>query len=488
MGKRQHHVVCMAHPIQGHIKPMLILAKLLHSRYNFHVSFVNTEHNHRRFLKANGPAALAGVPSFRFYAIPDGLQQADNPDASQPVSSISTVVNKTFPAPFRKLLSRIKIEEDVPPVSCIVSDAAESFVLQVAAEIRVPVALFWTSSACSFLGFAQYQKLVDEGITPLPDASCLTNGYLDKVLDWIPSMKGISLKHLPSFLRTQDIDDPMFNLFIQRINILSNANCPIILNTFQLLDKEFIDELATTIIPSPILSIGPLSLLLDNHHGYADASYSIRSNLWKEDSHCIPWLDNKPSNSVIYVNFGSITVLTHDQLAHFAHGLLNSMKSFLWVVRPDLVEGESSSGTLIRHLVDDSSHGRGMLASWCDQDRVLAHPAVGAFMTHCGWNSTLEAIVAGKPVLCWPFFSDQMTNAWLCCEKLGIGAEIGFMSNGEVRSEEVERLVRIVMEDEEMRREVRKWKTLAHEATETRNSSSLLKLDELVNHLTSGTS
>jgi UDP:flavonoid glycosyltransferase YjiC (YdhE family) len=148
---------------------------------------------------------------------------------------------------------------------------------------------------------------------------------------------------------------------------------------------------------------------------------SIGSNLWKEEAGCLEWLNKKESNSVVYVNFGSITVMTSDQLIEFAWGLANSNKTYLWIIRPDLVEGDSA---ILPPEFKEDTKERGLLANWCPQEEVLSHPSIGGFLTHSGWNSTIESVCSGVPIICWPFFADQQTNCQYSCNEWGIGIEI----------------------------------------------------------------
>ncbi|CAL5384066.1 unnamed protein product [Camellia sinensis] len=237
-------------------------------------------------------------------------------------------------------------------------------------------------------------------------ASYLTNGYLDTVIDWIPGMNGIRLKDLPSFIRAIDIKVD----FVLEVIDKAHKGSAIIFNTFDALEPDVLEALST--MYPPIYTIGPLQFLLDqfpqNHLN------SVGSSLWKEEIECLSWLDSKEHNSVIYVNFGSITVMTPQHLIEFTWGLANSNQTFLWVIRPDLVIGDSA--ILLPDFVNETKE-RSLLASWCPQEQVLNHPSVGGFLTHCGWNSTLESICNGIPMLCWLFFVDQQTNCWSCCNQ-----------------------------------------------------------------------
>ena len=159
------HAVCIPGPAQSHIKAVLKLAKLLHRR-GFYVTFVNTEFNHKRFLKSLGPNSLNGFPDFQFETIPDGLPDS-NEDSTQDLTLLCDSVRKEFLAPFRDLLMKLNNTETNPPVTCIVSDCFMSmFSIVAAEEIGVPIALFFTVSASTFMGFKQFRTLVQKGLAP----------------------------------------------------------------------------------------------------------------------------------------------------------------------------------------------------------------------------------------------------------------------------------------------------------------------------------
>ncbi|KAL0287436.1 UNVERIFIED_CONTAM: 7-deoxyloganetin glucosyltransferase, partial [Sesamum angustifolium] len=377
------HAVCIPYPAQGHINPMLKLAKLLHYR-GFRITFVNTEYNHRRLINSRGPSAVEGLPDFRFQTIPDGLPPSDA-DATQDIPSLCVSTTTTCLEPFCDLLSELNSE--APPVSCIISDGVMSFTLKAAERFGLPEVVFWTTSACGFLGYRQYRRLVEEGYTPLQDMSQVTNGYLETVIDWVPGMKDIRLRDFPSFVKTTDPKDVMLNFLIQEAEAAPRATA-LIINTFDALERDVLDALSASF--PRIYTVGPLQLMMD--HVQDERLRAIKSSLWKEDLSCMEWLDTKEADSVVYVNFGSITVMTADQLSEFAWGLANSKKPFLWVIRPDLVTGDKAM--LPPEFVMETKD-RSRLISWCPQEQVLKHPAVGGFLTHSGWNSTIESIVGG---------------------------------------------------------------------------------------------
>ncbi|KAK1406849.1 hypothetical protein QVD17_38457 [Tagetes erecta] len=311
---------------------------------------------------------------------------------------------------------------------------------------------------------------------PLKDPSYLTNGYLDTVVDFIPTMPGIRLKDVPPFVRIMNPGDEFMVGFSEReLERAKSASC-IIFNTFDELERDILHTLS---LKFPFCyGIGPLHLLENNI--VVDKSLdSIKSNLWKEDPKCLKWLDTKKPSSVIYVNFGSITVMTHQQLVEFCWGLAKSNQSFLWIIRPDLVVGDSA--VVPQEFVDETS-GRGLLAGWCSQEQVLNHPSIGGFLTHSGWNSTIESISSGVPMICWPFFADQQTNCWLSCNKWQIGMEI----DNNVKSDDVSKLVVELMIGEkgnEMRKNAIDLKKKANEACKISNGSSMVNLEKMINLL-----
>ncbi|XP_058194055.1 7-deoxyloganetin glucosyltransferase-like [Rhododendron vialii] len=462
------HVVCIPFPAQSHVKAMLKLAKLLHHN-GFHITFVNTEYNHRRLLEARGPNSLDGLPDFRFETIPDGLPPSDA-NSTQDIPSLCESIRENALELFLSLVSNLNDTSalDVPPVTCIVSDGFMSFTITAGEELGIPVVVFFTLSACGFMGFYQFRNLLERGLTPLKDASYLTNGYLDTIIDWIPGMKDIRLKDLPSFIRTMDPDDIIFKYCMESMEKSSKASA-IVLQTYAELEPGLLNAL-TSMFPF-VYSIGPLQLLLNQILAY-DKSNSIGYNLWKEEFECLNWLESKEPESVIYVNFGSMAVITQKQLEELGWGIVNSCHNFLWIIRPDLVMDDDSDSVFLPPELAMKTKERGLIVAWCPQEEVLNHRSVGAFMMHGGWNSTIESLSAGVPMICWPCFGDQQTNCRYICTEWEVGMEIG----GDVKRDEVEKVVSEVMGGEKgkkMKEKAMGWRELAQKATGSDGSSSL---------------
>ncbi|CAK7322792.1 unnamed protein product [Dovyalis caffra] len=215
------------------------------------------------------------------------------------------------------------------------------------------------------------------------------------------------------------------------------------------------------------MPIGPMipSVYLDKQLE-DDKEYGL--SLFKPDlGGCMDWLDSKETGSVVYVSFGSLAAIGYEQMAEIAWGLKGSDCYFLWVVR------ESEKEKLPSNFAQESSE-KGLIVTWCSQLEVLAHKSVGCFMTHCGWNSTLEALSLGVPMVAIPQWTDQPTNAKYIVDVWQVGVKVKANEKGIVAKEDVERCIWEVMEGErgkEMRRNSEKWMGLAKTALAEGGSS-----------------
>nr|CAD1834098.1 unnamed protein product [Ananas comosus var. bracteatus] len=174
---------------------------------------------------------------------------------------------------------------------------------------------------------------------------------------------------------------------------------------------------------------------------------------------CLAWLDARPERSVVFLCFGSMGAFSADQLRETALGLERSGHGFLWVVRsppdPDPSKAfaprpEPDLGALLPEGFLDRTAGRGLVVpSWAPQVEVLRHGAVGAFVSHCGWNSSLEAITAGVPLVCWPLYAEQRMNKVFLVDEIRVGVAVDGYDQALVAADEVERKVRLVMETDD---------------------------------------
>ncbi|KAL6884670.1 hypothetical protein ACP4OV_010606 [Aristida adscensionis] len=477
------HAVFFPFPAQGHIAPALHLAKLLHLRCGVGITFVHTERNHRRLLRSRGAVALTGAPGFRFAVVPDGLPpptgDGDDDDDHSPQHMAALFSSIKTSVPHLKNLLDDAAASGAPATS-VVSDIDS--VLYAAKEVGLPAVAFWTTSACGLLASMQCRQLMDKGLVPLKEAEQLTNGYLDStVIDWLPGMpKDMRMRDFVSFIRTTDPDDPMLSTVLRMSKCVRTTPSAVVLNTFDGLEGQAIAALSA-FLPA-IYTVGPLHLLAAEAAAAAAGSGSplletLGANLFREDDGCLRWLGSKPPCSVVYANFGSIAAPTSKHIVELAMGLASSGYDFMLVIRDDLAK----DFVLPQDFFEETKE-RGYVTSWCPQDAVLRHSAIGAFVTHCGWNSTLESISSGVPMLCLPFAADQPTNCRFACTEWRVGVEI----SAEFERGEVETRVREVMGGEkgmEMRQQAAEFRDRAAAAALLPSGRSWVNLDRLASEV-----
>lgn len=213
--------------------------------------------------------------------------------------------------------------------------------------------------------------------------------------------------------------------------------------------------------------IGPMvpSAYLD---GRIDGDKGYGASLWKPLSDkCTEWLETKASKSVVYVSFGSMVSLSAKQMEEIAWGLKASGQDFLWVVK------DSERSKLPEGFIDPGEE-QGLIITWCNQLEVLVHDAVGCFVTHCGWNSTLEGLSLGVPMVGVPQWSDQHTDAKFVEEIWEVGVRAKEDELGVVRRDELCMCLKEVMvgkRSEEIRKNAGKWRRSAKEAISEGGSS-----------------
>ncbi|XP_059630014.1 7-deoxyloganetin glucosyltransferase-like [Cornus florida] len=224
---------------------------------------------------------------------------------------------------------------------------------------------------------------------------------MDTPVNWIPGMKNMRLKDLLIFFSTTDLNDIVFNFSIKAADRAHKASA-IVLHSFNALEPEVLNILSS-MFPL-VYTIGPLQLLLNQIPEQEQCLSSAGYNLWKEEAECLQWLNSKQPNSVIYVNFRSVVVIKPQEVLEFGLGLANSNHSFLWVIKPDLVVGYS---TIFEPELLEGIKEIWFILGWCPQEQVLNYPSIGGFLTHSGWNSIVESLSAGVPMIYWPVVAEQ---------------------------------------------------------------------------------
>ncbi|RDX73662.1 Gallate 1-beta-glucosyltransferase, partial [Mucuna pruriens] len=251
---------------------------------------------------------------------------------------------------------------------------------------------------------------------------------------------------------------------------LSKSFC-VLVDSFEELEHDYINYLSKFVVIRPV---GPLFKTPK-----ATGARDIRGDFMKSDD-CIEWLNSRAPASVVYISFGSIVYLPQQQVTEIAYGLLNSHVSFLWVLRPPPKEFGVPPHVLPDGFLE-GTRDKGRVVQWSPQEEVLAHPSVACFLTHCGWNSSMEALTLGVPMLTFPAWGDQVTNAKFLVDVFGVGIKLGYgQSENKVvsRDEVKKRLLEATVgpKAEELKQNALKWKNAAVAAC----GSSARNLDAFV--------
>ncbi|XP_066394854.1 myricetin 3-O-rhamnoside 1,2-glucosyltransferase UGT709G2-like [Miscanthus floridulus] len=436
------HVLVFPFPVQGHINCLLHFATGL-AAAGLRVTFLHTDYNLRR-LGRDPPAP--GSPRLRFVSVPDGLPDG-HPRSMRGFGELMESLRTKCSVAYRALLASLRAPSadadaaDVfPPVTCVVADGLLPFGTDIPEELGVPAIAFRTASACSFLAYLSVPKLLELGQLPFP-----VDGDLDELVRGVPGME--------SFLRRRDLprqcrnlttthDDPMLQMVVA-VTAHSRTARALVLNTAASLESSALAQIAPHM--RGVFAIGPL-------HAMSPAP-AAATGPWQEDGGCMAWLDGQEDRSVVYVSLGSLAVITRQQFEELLAGLVATGHAFLWVLRPDAVEasGDGDAAALrVREAIRSAagSGGRARFVAWAPQRDVLRHRAVGCFLTHAGWNSTMEGIVEGVPMVCWPFFADQQINSRFVAAVWRNGLDMKDVCDRVT----VESMVREAMQSTEMRK------------------------------------
>ncbi|KAI3489997.1 hypothetical protein L1887_45912 [Cichorium endivia] len=410
---RRSKLVLIPSPLQGHMTPMLQLASYLHSK-GFPITIAHSEFN---------PPDPSKHPDFIFLPLPDNLSSTGTP--SGVVQFLRTLNDNCKPHLEKHLIHMINTQKETSEKESIViiHDNLMFFAGSLAGDLGLPCIILRSSCAAFVPAYKIIPQLHQEGRFPTQDS------LLQEI---IPELHPFRYKDLPF------IGLPIQQT-LQLINMIAPKTPP---SAFAWNTLGFFEQSALTRIRDhyqvPIFTIGPLH----------KTSPTPSTSFLEEDTSCIPWLDKQSPKSVIYVSLGSLATIDAKVSTEMAWGLANSNQHFLWVVRPGSVQGCDWIEFLPEGLLSEMK-ARGLIVKWAPQKDVLAHDAVGGFWSHCGWNSTLESVCEGVPMLCQPFNVDQMLNARYLSYVWKMGLEI-VVERGEIES--AIRSVMVSKEGEEMRR------------------------------------
>ncbi|KAK1283332.1 UDP-glycosyltransferase 86A2 [Acorus calamus] len=460
--QRRPHAILVAYPLQGHVIPSVHLALKLASR-GLSITFVNTLSVHHQTLRAHSPTTTDEEDVFacarrsgldiRYEVVSDGL----------PLGFDRSLNHDQFMNALLHVLSA-HVEElarGVEGVDCLIADTFFVWPATLARRLGIAYVSFWTEPALVFTLYYHLDLLRRNGHFG-------SNDNRDDTIDYIPGVPSLQLTDLPSYLQDTDTSTVVHQIIYKAFSEAKRADF-VLCNTVQELEPSTISALQST---KPFYAVGPL---------FPSASIStVPTSLWSE-SDCTHFLDPKPDHSVLYVSFGSYAHLSKHDLTEIALGLLDSRVSFLWVLRPDIVSSDDPDPLPAGFV--ESAGDRGLVVPWCRQAEVLKHRAVGGFLTHCGWNSVMESIWCGVPMLCLPLLTDQFVNRRLVVEEWRVGTGV----EGRPRREKVAKKIGEVMMGGKVRegfvREIRETRRALENAVAVGGSSEV-NLDRFIEDLT----
>ncbi|XP_074338375.1 crocetin glucosyltransferase, chloroplastic-like [Apium graveolens] len=433
MEHRRQHIILTTYPAQGHINPSLKLADKLVD-LGMQVTFT-TSISARRFIpKTYSKKSLC----FKLYS--DGYDQGiQNPaDAVDFYNKL-----KSYGA---KCVEEIIVSsaQQGNPVTCLVYTIFYHWVAEVARGFDLPSMLYWIQPAAVFAIYYYYFNGYKDAFDKIDDPS------------WSIKLPGLPLLNkpdLPSFIipSSQDVYTKALASLKQHFDALSSDPMPkVLINSFEDLEHHALKSIDKLIL----LAVGPViqSAFLDGKHDSFDNSRKQ-----------IDWLNSKGDSSVIYVSFGTMINLPKSEMEEIAKALLKSGRPFLWIVKKNKDEKEEDKLSCMDKLEE-----QGLIVPWCSQVEVLSHKALGCFVTHCGWNSTLETLASGVPVVAYPKWTDQGTIAKMIQDVWKTGVRVNGSEQGNVDGDEIYQCLETVMgrgeKAEELRRNAEKWKDLAREA------------------------
>ncbi|XP_044473687.1 UDP-glycosyltransferase 92A1-like [Mangifera indica] len=448
MAEPKQHIVVFPYMGQGHIIPLLALALRIEKTNKYTITFVNTPLNIKKLTSSLPPDSSIHLLELPFNSSDHGLPlDAENMD-SLPYHLFITLfqASMSLKPHFRKLISSLTHEQngEKKPV-CIISDMFLGWCQEISQEFGIFHAVF---ISCSAFGSACYYSLW----LNLPHRSTDSDEFL---LPDFPEAGTFHVTQLSEVLRVADGSDP--TTAFRRKELLSpwSKADGILFNTVEDIDKLGLMYFSRK-FGRQVWTIGPVLLSPGSQiRSRRDFGISLEE--------CKIWLDGKPSCSVLYVSFGSQNTISPSNMLQLAMALEASGKNFIWVLRPPLgfdINSEFQANQWLPGGFEERvrASGRGLLVhKWAPQVEILSHKSLSAFLSHCGWNSLVEALSYGVPILGWPLVAEQFYNVKLLAEEIGVCVEVARGRSCEVFHQEIMEKIDMVMNYESGKgKEIRK--------------------------------
>nr|AYC63492.1 UDP-glycosyltransferase [Scoparia dulcis] len=448
MAQRRPNVVLFPFLAQSHIIPFLALAQHI-AQKGYSITFVNTPLNIRNLQKSLPQAFSSSITFAELpfnssdHGLPPDIESTDSLPGRL-MGQFIRAATSSLSLPFKNLISHLVTDDqDCHKPICVISDFFFSWVSDISHEFGIFHAIFGTVGG---FGMACYYSMW----LNLPHTRSSDQNFL--LPDFPEAGKMRTNQVLPPILSSRE-NDPG-TIFNQRMLTAWANSDALILNTLEDVDEKGLMYFRRK-LGIHVWGIGPV-LLPEQYR-------SKHTTCAKE---CIDWLDRKEADSVIYISFGSqnVNAISASQMMELAKALDASGKNFMWVLRPpvefdtnaevEFVPEEWLPDGFVRRVQDEE---RGLIVEkWAPQMEILAHESVGVFISHCGWNSVLEALKNGVPILSLPMGGDQIYNAKFLVEEVGVCVELARGSNFQVVQEDIMEKIELVMGENERGKEIRR--------------------------------
>uniref|UniRef100_A0A7N0TRZ1 Glycosyltransferase n=1 Tax=Kalanchoe fedtschenkoi TaxID=63787 RepID=A0A7N0TRZ1_KALFE len=491
-GRSRRHIVMAPFMAQGHLIPFLALANHIHKRTAFTITIATTPLNLkylRRALSRDMDRAinLAELPfSSSHHGLPPDTENTEALTLSQ--VAVLGMASTSLKAPFHELVKKIAREDGAPPL-CIISDVFLGWANEVAKLCDTVNITFTTGGAYGTAAYATvWQNLPHRKLKP---------GEEEFSLPGFPDSVKVHVSQLHQFIREADGTD-VWSRFFQSQLKLSGESHGWLCNTAEEVEKCGL-EVLRNYLKLPVWPIGPLlpESMLKPQSGTTRPMGLATQRAGKEygisPSRCVNWLDSKPERSVVFISFGSQNSIKQSQMLAIAAGLEQSGRSFIWVIRPP-VEFDRNVEFRPEWLPDGFEErvaSQGLLVrQWAPQLEILAHKSTGAFLSHCGWNSLMEGLSQGVPIIGWPLAAEQSYNSKMLVEEMRVAVEICRGLDGVLTAEKVTGVVEMVLGEEGRSirvnaEEIGVKMKAAMRDEEGFEGSSIKALDEFVAYVTS---
>ncbi|KAD5961680.1 hypothetical protein E3N88_13153 [Mikania micrantha] len=445
-----NNIIMFPFMAQGHIIPFLSLSLQLEQK-GYQITFVNTPLNIASLRRALPPSSAVRLCEIPFNPSDHGLpENAENTDSLPPHKIYDLLVASTALKPaFRNIIKDL-VSAGAPPL-CVVADFFFGWSAEVSHDFGIFHVIF---SGAGGFGLACYFS----AWINLPHKNSTSSEF---TLPDFPEAGKLQLTQLTPSLLAATGDDPWSEFQKKNLPAWGDAD-GFLFNTIEKLDEVGLSYFRKK-FRQPVWAIGPINSSLNGNK-----NYSGREEL-------VQFLNSKPASSVLYISFGSQNTITASQMMQLAKALDKSNKSFIWVVRPPLGFDTNAEFRADEWLPENfiskiKNENRGLIVEkWAPQMEILSHESVGGFMTHCGWNSVLESLSHGVPMLGWPMAAEQFYNAKMMEEIVEVCVEVARGTNFDVRFEDLKEKIEEVMSEDgrgkKMRKKAFEIKMMIQEAT-----------------------